>query len=534
MIFNNQSSTTKQSKLTQEYQSYESWKLQNQIKNVKQAFNVHDKENNIKGNVNLFPQYHLPSSSDFCKKQVRFKNPNLQVDKKMINLQQTSNINYHCNKPFLNCDSNSVSQPKLVTNKTLKPFEQIYMANIPNRHLDLSIIETNQTPFANKQCEQSCNKTSEMPKTVQKAVCDGNRYASPILESVFEHSDSSYKPNAMNSSNNESFEPVKISPKVPSTYREYKAYQNISANKKDTKLNYKKLHSQKSKAMIDSHKACDVMDSSVGNGNSYCGLNLNVDTDLLEPKQAMHNNRGNFTVQSSDLKDSLRNITTQYSANMEGYKYKKDGIVQTDDSDVISTHENCSNPDYQPTVKDLLKIIQQQNEQLLILQKQVAKLIENQNMPMQIEGQQRMKQIEPTPDGTTNVFGKEVINSTGHNILKPHDMKKGPLSKFAIDVMTSFEVSIRPPPNFNQRNKYHKEFLNHEPKIQEITGSDSENTKNSSENMHSLEMKNSQIDSEICQKNDESLVFSGSVPVHEDCISPENSIHIDMQDYSSE
>lgn len=453
----------------------------------------------------------------------------------MADLQQPPYINYLHNRPSAGTDNNSVNpilQPKLVKDITSKPFEQIYMANIPNRHLDLSIIDTNNLRGAAKQSGNNNVIDITKRKTRQEAACAVHNCESPILESVFEQNDC-YRPNRMNFSNHELFDQQNTNSKLPSTYKEFKTNQNFCASNKEIKLDCKKPYSKRSKAAVDNYRLNDVIDTSQ---RSYS--HLNMDRDLIEEPKSMNSKTDNAVVRSINpamVNDSIRNIRTEYSTDNENYKYKKDSTVQTDNSDMILTqHENCSKPNDQPTVKDLLKIIHQQNEQLLILQKQVAKLIENQNMPMQIEGQPKMKQIEPTCSGTTNIFGKEVINSTGHEILKSHDMKKGPLSKFAIDVMTSFEVSIRPPQNFNQRNKFHKEFLNHEPKIQEITTSDSEITKNSSGNLDSLEPKNSQSNSENFQKNDESLVFSGSVPVREDCVSPENSIHIDMQDYSSE
>lgn len=130
----------------------------------------------------------------------------------------------------------------------------------------------------------------------------------------------------------------------------------------------------------------------------------------------------------------------------------------------------------EPTVRDLLKIIQQQNEQLLLLQKQVACLIENKNQPPA-----NVKQIER------------------EEFLPP----KVP-NRFAIDVMTSFEVSIRPQ---QQQQNTLKELLNkeNEVKIKEIT--------------------------ETAENDDLKL---STLSVREECPSPENSVHVDMQDYSSE
>lgn len=535
MIFNNQTTSTTQSKpVTRVCESYESWKLQNKLKGT----HIDDKENNMKGSMNLlYPQYHLPPSSDFCKKQVRFESPVLQLNKNTANLQHTSNIDYSHNRPHADSGNNAVdavAKPKLHTAKMPKPFEQIYMANIPNRHLDLSIIDTNNLRGAIKLHEQKQSEHNNVievheRKMGQETTCAGHSCASPILESVFEQNDY-YRSNTMNSSNHETFKPHTANP-VPSTYKEFRANQHFPAS--DSKmLSYKKPYFKRSKTNTD-NKNNDSIDTSE---RSHMLLNVNDDV-IQEPRQLV-THMNSAPSYSKVQNANCASIRTQNFVDTESYRCRKDSVAQTDKSEMtsLSKQKNSSELDNQPTVTDLLKIIHQQNEQLLILQKQVAKLIENQNMPMQIEGPPQMKPIEPTPTyptTTTNIFGKEIINSTGHEIIKPHDMKKGPLSKFAIDVMTSFEVSIRPQQNFNQRNKYHKEFLNHEPKIQEIT-SDSETAKNSSEDLNSLGPKDVQSESENFQKNDESLVLSGSLPIREDCVSPENSIHIDMQDYSSE
>lgn len=169
----------------------------------------------------------------------------------------------------------------------------------------------------------------------------------------------------------------------------------------------------------------------------------------------------------------------------------------------------------EPTVKDLLKIIQQQNEQLLILQKQVSQLIEFQTT-QQIEKQRPIVGPEVTEyysQRQTNVFG-DVLPCERREEFKPQD--KGPLSKFAIGVTTSFEVSVMRQQNLDQRNKF-KNYMQQEAKIQEVT--------------HGGENK------KVCDASrsiGDSLILNDHLPVREDCPSPVNSIHVDMNDYSSE
>lgn len=157
----------------------------------------------------------------------------------------------------------------------------------------------------------------------------------------------------------------------------------------------------------------------------------------------------------------------------------------------------------EPTVNDLLKIIQQQNEQLLILQKQVSHLIEYQAAQSQRPIAAGSHVTDYYCQRQTNVFG-DVLTTEKREEFKPPTLNKGPLSKFAIDVTTSFEVSVRRQQNAEQRNKFQ------EKKIQEIT-------------------ENSPLKS-----MGDSLLLNNQLPVREDCPSPVNSIHVDMNDYSSE
>lgn len=136
----------------------------------------------------------------------------------------------------------------------------------------------------------------------------------------------------------------------------------------------------------------------------------------------------------------------------------------------------------EPTVKDLMKIIQQQNEQLICLQKQVSTLLQERN--------EKPAMTPPQPIQ-----------------LKTIDPNKGVLPKFAFDVMTSFEVSLKPPPS--NKNCYQG------PKIQEI-----------------FEPVNVPI--QPYRSTDLSLTLNEPIVVQEECHSPEQSIHVEMQDFSSE
>ncbi|KAL3278682.1 hypothetical protein HHI36_016219 [Cryptolaemus montrouzieri] len=83
--------------------------------------------------------------------------------------------------------------------------------------------------------------------------------------------------------------------------------------------------------------------------------------------------------------------------------------------------------------------------------------------------------------------------------------------------MTSFEVSIRPQQNMFQRKQ--RDFMTNEPKIQEITETEST----------ALE-DNKDLGKRI---TDSSLHLQEPIKVQESCPSPEPSIRIDMKDYES-
>ncbi|KAJ8947038.1 hypothetical protein NQ318_019930 [Aromia moschata] len=169
--------------------------------------------------------------------------------------------------------------------------------------------------------------------------------------------------------------------------------------------------------------------------------------------------------------------------------------------------------DSSPTNKDLLKIIAQQNEQLLILQKQVAMLLnrDQTSQPKQIEGGYG---VQCSPKG--RYVGENCTTSTqNENFRMPHQDTSSPrkrgMSKFSIDLMTSFEVAIRP--------QHKQNFANYEPKIQEVTESESVATGTTDRNERTVV--------------DTSLHLQEPVKVREICPSPEPSININMNDYDS-
>ncbi|KAF5273410.1 hypothetical protein FQA39_LY07427 [Lamprigera yunnana] len=140
-------------------------------------------------------------------------------------------------------------------------------------------------------------------------------------------------------------------------------------------------------------------------------------------------------------------------------------------------------------VRDLLKIIQQNNEQMLILQKQVATLINN---------KEKIKEISSSDSMRKNIVEKR----------KPH------LSQISLDVMTSFELSIRHPTNTN-------EAVDYQQKISDVTEVGQQKTWSES------------ILDGISRPNVSLSLNEQQLHVPERCPSPINSIKVDMKEYSS-
>ncbi|KAF5270433.1 hypothetical protein FQR65_LT05621 [Abscondita terminalis] len=301
------------------------------------------------------------------------------------------------NQPLISTTNNSDFLQSKV-----QPFEQIYMANIPNRHLDLSIVE-------------------------------------------------------------------------PAKERHVKVVENITTNMEVTK---------KLPVCINNSRKCkgccllinESNQSGVANKNRIIDL-YNYKHDKTEPKHFANKEISNISEHKCNCKE------VQYNSSSNNGK------------------EDL-------TVKDLLKIIQQQNEQLLILQKQVATLINN-------------KDSEKESRTNPMIFDDQCKTSTQlenrlYNKQPQFNSKKGPLHQISLDVMTSFELSIRRPTNPKLYEAVHNT-----PKICEVT--ETESTMN--ENF---------LDGIVKPKDITLSLNEPQLKVPERCPTPAGSIKIDMKDYSSD
>lgn len=386
-----------------DYMSYNAWKIQNK---VQQKENLEEMK---EAALLLQP---------ISRKQVRFEGqsqqsfPHLITETaRNINPQQTNGL------PTI---KNGIPSSTLIS----KPFEEIYMQNIPSRHLDLSIID--------------------MQPRKDVAV-----------------------KNSIISQNSLQEDPAKGT---------YKDYSKLASQKNQ-------IYQQEEPRPINNCKK--------------------LSNQRMNQKRNISNNNCIEKVNYNE-----RNLQNY---NMQNVRINQESSLQKQNDE--------------PTTKDLLKIIQQQNEQILILQKQVTSLL---NI------QEQCKQIEAPPPNNPPIYG--LCNPQYDSIpgfTRTPD-KKSTNSKFAIDVMTSFEVSIRPQQNFPR--KYPNDLFG-KSKICEIeevtTAKNSQNNAYKNANYFEIENK-SNVTEDATDKSDCSLVINGTIQVPEEIPSPENSIHVDMQDYSSE
>lgn len=477
--------------------------------------------------------------SQLLKKQVRFESP-VQKPTHMVH----GNPNPKCAE-FQNVESPNlfVIQANQRLNYQLqtseKPgngaiadnnaFKRMYMANIPHRELDLSIIDLPRREIQDRQ-----------PPTVAQTY-------------VTEMTDEGQTSHALDQDKENILAGTKV---LPKSYREFLEIQNKHSDKLNTVPHEKDKVSKKIASIADDSltdifnyqkKKLDVVYMSANNrpqspyrristvtDNSISANNrpkspvvLHKQMGIVCNKRMSENDRYNSPVppnkqvgivynndnyrlhNGSESPPKYRHLTKS-SCNAGNdhileqapvMPLKCDGVAQTTCLSVEHNDTVVNKEEKEPTNKDLLKIIAQQNEQLLILQKQVAMLLK-------CDQNQQVRPIEAPPPR----HGEKLVSSTQNEYYRPDGTpKKRGVSKFSIDLMTSFEVAIRP-----QANK--QNFINMEPKIQEITESESSSTSRAIEEKGEKDVE-------------PSLHFQEQV--RESYPSPEPSVNINMEDYDS-
>lgn len=465
-------------------------------------------------------------------------NPMISLSRKQVRFQalnENDDSLYMFGQKYIN----NTQKPHIEANKSAnpynenKPFENIYMANIPSLQLDLSLIDNNKQVLHNMQKKPIDNVLQPIPENFNKKQVEptGEVFNTPLLKKYFTNR--------------------KDNTTIPAT-TSYSELDNNTATFQDFK---QKRQAKKNAANLNYSTIDDPTRSNQYNKTSY---------DVGVSKLNSYNTTSSFERHSerSYQVNTASNFNYRNNTPPSSDRYNEENYQSRRRNSEISTYIERDSGD--STVRDLLKIIQQQNEQILILQKQVAGLLESKENDYrkiemmekeykQLENrQQNFKRLEiengkliENPETENNKSDEaerdvknanytykntqmsnaennankqpctnilEAIDTTPFNrnkadyLLDPSKHPKNVLNKFAIDVMTSFEVSIRPQAFKNAPTDYKNEA-----KIREIVENDQQ-----------------------LSKNDVSMVFNEPIPVQEKCPSPVNSIHVDMKDFSSD
>lgn len=375
---------------------------------------------------------------------------------------------------------------------TANSFENIYLANVPNRRLDLSIIELEGLGVENK-TSPSLNMENKSVVEVKEGQSRG----------------------------------VSANEVTPLTSRKFKQLkEKLDESESLRNGNWKSPEDRERIDIFNYNRDCDSGKKTKPLRYFLCQNQENIGNSSIEDENTS-NESTNYSKRHQGLTDKniksqdkfqrqsilLDNIRTQNFSNIrenclppskellerccsERCSFLKkpllvDREIQTENGEESTKILDLTKKDLEPgSVKDLLKIIQQQNEQLLLLQKQVTHLmLRNKNAEID------------------NVESKKLLTENQND--EENDKK---LQSFAFGVTTSFEFSIR-----KQQNKCGRDYVNQEAKITEIS-------------------ENDESDGRDCDESEtiESVILDGSIPVREVCPSPEQSVHVDMVDFSSE
>ncbi|KAF2904792.1 hypothetical protein ILUMI_01357 [Ignelater luminosus] len=395
------------------------------------------------------------------------------------------------------------------------------MANIPNRNLDLSIIDHPKVTLASKEDLENINPNRDFGKNTLAHIKNLNG-STNIGKRVKDGRDLKIMAHDHNTDNNQylqksdCFEIKDFGSDLTKTGQTAVKAGLLQENNIIDLYNYKRDNYSTTSRYhynLDNAKLCGVKNDEQCQDNKQKPASYMYDSFDSHGCETNKHQCGCF-----NNKELFKNTRSNAAIQTEMESVQSNSLENSND-----VHKNSDDP----TVKDLLKIIHQQNDQLLILQKQVAALLNSREIPKQIEAQ------SPT-NRNVNIFGEKCRTSTQlesqglYNPLQNCHVRKGPLPQFSLDVMTSFEVSIRRQQNLNRA---YKDSINHQPKICEVSESDS--------NAFNHSYIEAGTPNGICNKKNTdntevSLTLNEPVHVPETCPSPVNTVRIDMEDYSSD
>lgn len=254
-------------------------------------------------------------------------------------------------------------------------------------------------------------------------------------------------------------------------------------------------------------------------------------------------------------------------------------------------NENCKTKEMDPTVAELINIVKMQNEQLRILQNQVEMLIKindnnsrndeiketladvgrkervKKNERMRYDTRNKTKKYHERSNGKNVALYEEQTYGNGYNeevrkITKENYLTKQIKNdKISVGIMTSFQVSLTSPFERTKlpRNRYESEeststnadsydYKNIKPQEEKreirhrkhITNNqnkpikvftDTWHDKNNFVDKHCLEINNTNKDNDYSLQD---IDLERSLEVQEPPLSPNHTVHVEMQDYDSD
>lgn len=520
-------------KIGKPMQSYNAWKLRSSPNNNTEydSFIMPNMRMGNKENINTVQQL-LEDKSLLSKKQVRFESPvqrngdmlqypsGRQNVPRMRKISETSVEKITEPKPVTRHDvlSNNRAVISNVSNDTMntctqgtgisKPFEKLYVSNIPNRELDLSFLEPAKNP-----CNFIRTDAGHTVRPVLNSPVSANRM-NPINYNTNAYSRHT-GPVLNDTLSRNIVTPEKVNP--------IGYYQNTTLAR--TPL-------QVSSETLTRNAAVPYQDILAEVRRETMFKQIRAESDILLNKQD---------------NDSASNQSNSVSAEVNTASVAAEPVQteQTTSNAVVAPPSNEN-----PSMSDLLQIIKLQNEQLQMLQTQVDKLVQL-NLKSEENKQHNVQEHVHKQNEPVVMFKDQQVETSfvedGHRqmIVREESIEKKN-NKISVGMMTSFEVSFKPPvtkKKVKQRNMQpmndvssndvsfyetarHRGRSRRKPQQQEYVP---KNNRKQAENFR--------VFPESWKRPNEteySLGSQESLEVEEPPESPENSIHIDMQEYDTE
>ncbi|GLV43922.1 hypothetical protein CBL_12782 [Carabus blaptoides fortunei] len=498
-------------------QSYNAWKLRSSPNNNTAYDSFIMPNTGNKENISTVQQL-LEDKSLLSKKQVRFESPVpkngdlLQYPSGRQNMLKMKKLPETCVEKVI--ESKPMTRHDVLVNKSSdkmntctqaasvsKPFEKLYVSNIPNRELDLSFLEPAKTPY-NFIRTNTVRPVLNSPVSVNRMTpidyntnATYNRHSRPVLNDTtlsrnvgYYHTESVRPPARISS------EPLTRNAAVP--------YQEILAEVRREQL-----------AVSDRQ--------------------IRADNEVL--------------VNRFD-NDSASNQTTSVCTDVNTATMPAES-VQTEQTTLHTAAPPPSTGN--PSMSDLLQIIKLQNEQLQMLQTQVDKLVK-----LNLKSEENKQHIvrdehEHVVTVKDQQVGTSFVEDGQRKMVVQQESIEQKNNKISVGMMTSFEVSFKPPVTKKKVKQRNIQPMNDAVSSNDVSFYETvrhrarpRRKQQQQQQQQEFVPQNSKKQQENFrvfpeswkrpQETEYSLGSQESVEVEEPPESPENSIHIDMQEYDTD